>query len=98
MLDTDKSGVACDFCHRLVDPIYDPGANPVEDAAILAALSMPASNFANGMATIDPTGARRGPCPLGIVGWRRHDVVGMSELRGLWTRDATSCARSPMRS
>jgi hypothetical protein len=61
MLDTDKIGVACDFCHRLVDPIYDPGANPVEDAAILAALSMPASNFANGMATIDPTGARRGP-------------------------------------
>jgi hypothetical protein len=61
MLDTDRSGVACDFCHRLVDPIYDPVQNPPEDAAILAALSNPASNFANGMATIDPTGARRGP-------------------------------------
>jgi hypothetical protein len=61
MLDTDRSGVACDFCHRLVDPIYDPGENPAEDEAILADLSMPATDFGNGMATIDPTGARRGP-------------------------------------
>ncbi len=61
MLVTDESGVACDYCHRLVDPIYDPGANPPEDAAILAALSFPASTFGTGMGTIDPTGARRGP-------------------------------------
>ncbi|UCD29629.1 MAG: hypothetical protein JSV03_03880, partial [Planctomycetota bacterium] len=25
---TDMSGVACDLCHRLVDPIYDPAENP----------------------------------------------------------------------
>jgi hypothetical protein len=61
MLDTDKSGVACDFCHRLVDPIFDPLLNPLEDDAILAGLSFPATEFGNGMATIDPTGARRGP-------------------------------------
>ncbi len=61
MLVTDMSGVACDFCHRLVDPIYDPAENPVEDADILAALRIPASDFGNGTATIDPTGARRGP-------------------------------------
>jgi hypothetical protein len=61
MLDSDKSGVACDLCHRLVDPIYDPGVSPIEDEAILAELSMPASDFSTGMATIDPTGARRGP-------------------------------------
>ncbi|UCG16781.1 MAG: hypothetical protein JSV19_01850 [Phycisphaerales bacterium] len=61
MLDTDRSGVACDFCHRLVDPIYDPVANPMEDQDILAALSFPGTVFANGMAVIDPTGARRGP-------------------------------------
>jgi len=60
MLSTDESGVSCDFCHRLVDPIADV-ANPAEDTAILAALSFPASDFGNGMATIDPTGARRGP-------------------------------------
>ena len=60
LLSTDMSGVSCDFCHRLVDPIPAAG-NPAEDAAILAALSFPASDFGNGMATIDPTGARRGP-------------------------------------
>ena len=61
MLVTDESGVACDFCHRLVDPFYEPGVNPAEDEAILAALSFPASDFGTGTATIDPTGARRGP-------------------------------------
>ena len=61
MLSTDESGVSCDFCHRLVDPIYDPQENPPEDLDILAALSFPASNFGNGTATIDPAGARRGP-------------------------------------
>ncbi len=61
MLETDKIGVACDFCHRLVDPIYDPGENPQEDEAILADLSFPGSHFGNGMAVVDPTGARRGP-------------------------------------
>jgi hypothetical protein len=61
MLATDKSGVACDYCHRLVDPIYDPAENPPQDEAILAALRFPASEFGNAMGTIDPTGARRGP-------------------------------------
>jgi len=61
MLDTDKSGVSCDFCHRLLDPIYDPVQNPLEDEAILAELINPTSVFANGMYTVDPTGARRGP-------------------------------------
>jgi hypothetical protein len=61
MLATDESGVACDLCHRLVDPIFDPAENPAQDEAILAALSFPASDFGNGMMTIDPTGGRRGP-------------------------------------
>lgn len=61
MLSTDESGVACDLCHRLVDPIFDPAQNPAEDEDILAALIFPAIDFGNGMATIDPTGARRGP-------------------------------------
>jgi hypothetical protein len=61
MLPTDKSGVSCDFCHRLVDPIFDPSENPSEDQAILAALSFPGTEFGNGMSVIDPTGARRGP-------------------------------------
>jgi hypothetical protein len=63
MIHSDEQGVACDFCHRLVDPFYEPGVNPPEDQAILADLSMPPSNFGNGMYVIDPTGARRGPFP-----------------------------------
>ena len=55
MLITDNSGVACDFCHRLVDPFYDPGQSPAADQAILAALSNPPSAFGTGMAVIDPT-------------------------------------------
>ena len=61
MLSTDESGVSCDFCHRLVDPIFDPFENPAEDEDILAALIFPTFDFGNGMYTIDPTGARRGP-------------------------------------
>jgi hypothetical protein len=61
MLDTDKSGVACDLCHRLIDPIFDPVQNPPEDEGILAELSFPTTSFGNGMYTVDPTGARRGP-------------------------------------
>jgi len=61
MLSTDMSGVSCDYCHRLVDQIYEPGVNPGEDEAILAALSFPGAEFGNGMVVVDPTGARRGP-------------------------------------
>ena len=61
MLASDKGGVSCDLCHRLVDPFYDPGANPAEDQAILAALLAVPTNSANGMYVVDPTGARRGP-------------------------------------
>ncbi len=60
MLDTDKSGVACDLCHRMVDPFPAP-ENPEEDLDILAGLTSPAGDFGNAMATIDPTGGRRGP-------------------------------------
>jgi hypothetical protein len=61
MLESDETGVACDLCHRLVDPFYDPGVNPLEDQAILAGLADPPADFGNGMFVVDPTGARRGP-------------------------------------
>jgi hypothetical protein len=60
MLPEDHSGVACDLCHRFVDPIDDV-ENPIEDVAILADLSFPGTWFGNGMYVVDPTGARRGP-------------------------------------
>ncbi|MCA9244316.1 MAG: hypothetical protein KDA32_10200 [Phycisphaerales bacterium] len=61
MLASDKSGVSCDLCHRLVDPIQDV-ANPAQDTGILADLSFgPPDTFGTGMYVVDPTGARRGP-------------------------------------
>ena len=60
MLSGDKVGVSCDMCHGLVDPFYEAG-NPVEDQAILAALSSPPDTFGNGTFVLDPTGVRRGP-------------------------------------
>ena len=60
MLFEDESGVSCDLCHRLVDPIA-AAENPSEDTAILASLSFAPSEFGNGQFVVDPTGARRGP-------------------------------------
>jgi len=60
MLATDMSGVSCDLCHRLVDPVPD-AENPVQDTDILNNLSFPPTEFGNGMFVVDPTGARRGP-------------------------------------
>ena len=57
----DMIGVSCSQCHRMVDPVYDVGLNPTNDASILAALTFPGTNFGNGMAVIDPTETRRGP-------------------------------------
>jgi hypothetical protein len=61
MLPADEAGVSCDLCHRMLDPIYEPGVSPIEDQSILAALSFPTFEFGNGTFTVDPTGARRGP-------------------------------------
>jgi len=61
ILPTDRSGVSCDFCHRLVDPFFDPAENPPLDESILAGLRNPPTDFGGGMFVVDPTGARRGP-------------------------------------
>lgn len=57
----DLVGVSCDLCHRLVDPIYEPGVSPAEDEGILAALRQVPTVFSLGQYVIDPTGTRRGP-------------------------------------
>ncbi len=61
MLATDRIGVSCDLCHRLVDPIYEPGVSPPEDEAILAELRDVPDTFALGQFVVDPSGTRRGP-------------------------------------
>jgi hypothetical protein len=61
MLAADRIGVSCDLCHRMVDPVFTPGASPAMDSNILAALTMPGTNYGNGMFVIDPTSFQRGP-------------------------------------
>lgn len=56
----DRDGVGCDFCHRMVDPIYT-AENPAEDQAILAALAEVPTSFSNGQYVFDPLARRRGP-------------------------------------
>lgn len=58
------AGVACEVCHRMVDPV--PGADDEVaefDAAIRAALTdpPPSDHFATAMLILDPQDRRRGP-------------------------------------
>jgi hypothetical protein len=58
----DRQGIHCDFCHRLVDPVYKPGISPTQDQAILDSLSTgPPLASANGQFVNDPSPLRRGP-------------------------------------
>lgn len=59
----DRDGVSCDFCHRVVDPIYKAGESPVEDQPILTALqpSHVPTGYANGQFVVDPMSQKRGP-------------------------------------
>jgi hypothetical protein len=59
----DRDGVNCDFCHRAVDPIYQPGVSPAVDADVLGAM-LPAhvpTGYSNGQYVVDPDARRRGP-------------------------------------
>jgi hypothetical protein len=61
MLPEDKFGVACDLCHRMMDPIYEAGVSPAVDELLLAGLLNPGTNFGSGMLHLDPEATRRGP-------------------------------------
>lgn len=61
------AGVACEICHRMVDPV--PGATDETaalDIAIRAALTstLPANHVGNAMLILDPLDNRRGPFAL----------------------------------
>ena len=59
----DREGIACDFCHRAVDPIYKGGISPVEDQVIIGGLlpiHQPAG-YSNGQFVTDPLPRKRGP-------------------------------------
>ena len=59
--DLDNEGVNCHFCHSMVDPVYQDGVSPRQDAAILAGLpGGPPEHYGNAQFVLDPTGLRRG--------------------------------------
>ncbi len=59
---TGRDGVSCDFCHRLVDPVYQPGVNPSQDQQVLAMLPAHVpTTYGNGQYVVDPTTVKRGP-------------------------------------
>ena len=67
--DDYAAGIACEVCHRMVDPV--PSTSPSDeaktiDAAVRAALTstVPISHVASAMLIIDPDDNRRGPFAL----------------------------------
>ncbi|MFN7021742.1 MAG: multiheme c-type cytochrome, partial [Phycisphaerales bacterium] len=61
----DFEGVSCSVCHRMVDPVYTPGASPAVDQTILAGISPPPlTDPHNGSIVFDPQDRRRGPFDL----------------------------------
>ncbi len=65
---SDFEGVTCHFCHRAVNPDYQPGQSPVEDEAIiddLDVLGLLPFQPGSGQYVIDPLDRRRGPFDLG---------------------------------
>lgn len=57
----DLDGVTCHLCHSMVDPVYQPGVSPLEDLAILSAMTDVPEYYGNAAFVLDPTGLRRGP-------------------------------------
>ncbi|MDZ4805755.1 MAG: hypothetical protein SGI90_12925 [Candidatus Eisenbacteria bacterium] len=63
LIAADRDGVSCDHCHRMVDPVYQPGVSPPEDLAVLSALppaDLP-TGYSNGQYVIDTNNRKRGP-------------------------------------
>jgi len=61
----DFDGVSCNFCHRMVDPVYNASENPADDLAILAGMiDAPVNEVHTGQFIVDPEDRRRGPFDL----------------------------------
>jgi hypothetical protein len=78
----DRDGVNCNFCHRVVDPVYDAPTAPAPDQAILDALAMEGlvpTSIGNGSFVIDPQDNRRGPFDVVTdLGFNPHNAWGQT--------------------
>lgn len=59
ILPTDRTGISCDLCHRMVDPFYEPGVSPYEDLDILAALDAVPTDFNDAQYVLETSDFRR---------------------------------------
>ena len=84
----DLDGVTCHVCHRLVDPILEPGVSPTTDKRILDNLGPANTVVANGggQYIIDPNDVRRGPFQL-AANFPYHDWK-----KSPYHQDALLCA------
>ncbi|MAY74513.1 MAG: hypothetical protein CMJ31_07390 [Phycisphaerae bacterium] len=79
---TDFTGVNCNFCHRMVDPLNHPGA-PEADTEVLARLTDIPADHHSGQYVIDHRDRRRGPYDLGfffIHDWEQAPFQRSSEM------------------
>ena len=81
---SNRDGVSCDFCHRMVDPIYQAGVSPVEDQALLGAMypaHVPVTR-GTGQYVVDPNTRRRGPFsdPVTPHSWLQSAFHSKSEI------------------
>jgi len=58
---SDFDGVQCELCHRLVNPVYEPGASPDRDLFILQALTTTVTITGSATLVVDTADHRRGP-------------------------------------
>ncbi len=82
----DLDGVTCHLCHRMVNPVFEPGESPDIDARILEALAHIPPTPNTGQYIIDPTDIRRGPFDLGpnffFHDWRQSPFHETAQLCG----------------
>ncbi|MGC9451102.1 MAG: Ig-like domain-containing protein [Oceanipulchritudo sp.] len=69
MLVSDKIGVSCDLCHRMLNPNYEAGISPLRDTEVLSQLSFPFPDdpavYGTGMYVVDELAThKRGPFDL----------------------------------
>ncbi len=61
MTPEDQEGIQCEVCHRMVDPVYEPGVSPGRDLTVHAAITSPITVTGSGALIVDPEDYRRGP-------------------------------------
>lgn len=74
----DFEGVSCNFCHRMVDPVFKAGVSPPRDELILGALDtaglLPLQS-GNAGYVVDPVDVRRGPFNDWLYNFHGVDIV-----------------------